>query len=121
MLVKGVVAFVDRLRWLRCFGRFCSVSVLGKSIQNLHLVGHDFDCRALFAFRACHFLVCNRPSRYTCLPFPGNSPQPSASRPKQTILNHSTLSRGAPSPSFHRSLTARLKVPTGVPFGLNRW
>src|ERR1039457_1810867 len=66
-----------------------------------------------------HFLVCKRPSRYTCLPLLRNSPQTSASRPKQTILNHSTLSREAPSPSFHLSLTARLKVPTGLPFWPN--
>src|ERR1035437_3682881 len=52
MLVEGVIAFVDRLRRLRGFSRLCTVSVLGRSVQNLHLVGHNFDYRALFAFRA---------------------------------------------------------------------
>jgi hypothetical protein len=50
--VKGVIAFIDGLRRLRGFSRLRAVPVLGNSVQNLHLVGHDFDCRALFAFRA---------------------------------------------------------------------
>jgi len=52
-LVEGVVSLIDGLSGLRWFSRFCTVSVLGRSIQNLHLVGHNFDCRALLAFTAC--------------------------------------------------------------------
>src|ERR1039458_2660458 len=51
-LIKRIVAFVDRFHTLRGFSRLCLISVLGGSIQNLHLVGHDFDYRALFAFGA---------------------------------------------------------------------
>jgi hypothetical protein len=51
-LVKGVVAFVDGLRRLGRFSILWAVSVLGRSIQNLHLIGYDFHCRARFSFRA---------------------------------------------------------------------
>ena len=51
-LVEWVVAFVDGLRLLRGFGSLRTVSVLGRSIQNLHHVGHDFDCGAFIAFKA---------------------------------------------------------------------
>ena len=50
--IEWVVALIDGLRRLRGFSRLRTVPVLGRSVQNLHLVGHDFDCRALFAFRA---------------------------------------------------------------------
>jgi len=49
-LVKGIVAIIDGLRKLRGFGSLRAVATLGNSIQNLHLVGHDFDSRALIAF-----------------------------------------------------------------------
>ena len=52
-LVKGIVSFIDGLSGLRGFSRFCSVSFPWHPIQNLHLVGHDFGYRTLFAFRAC--------------------------------------------------------------------
>ena len=48
-LAERVVAFVDRLGRHRGFRRLRTVPVLGGSIQNLHLVSHDFDSRALFA------------------------------------------------------------------------
>jgi hypothetical protein len=52
-IVEGIVALIDGLRGLRGFGRLRTVPILGQPIQNLHLVGHDFDSRALFALRAC--------------------------------------------------------------------
>jgi len=55
LLVKRIVAIVDRFRRLRGFSRPCTVSVLRCPIQNLQLVGYDFDYGALFAFRPCPF------------------------------------------------------------------
>ena len=51
-LIKGVVALIDGLHRLRCFSRLRAVSVLGCPVQDLHLIGYNFDYRALFAFGA---------------------------------------------------------------------
>ncbi len=54
-LVEGVVALIEGLRGLRRFSCFCTVPVLWSPIRNPHLVGHDFDCGALFAFPVLPF------------------------------------------------------------------
>ena len=50
--VERVIALIDGLRRLRGLNCLPTVPVLGSSVQNLHLACHDFDSRALFAFRA---------------------------------------------------------------------
>ena len=47
--IEWVVALIDGLRGLRWFRSLRTIPALRGSIENLHLVGHDFDCCALLA------------------------------------------------------------------------
>src|SRR5215469_11617366 len=68
--------------------------------------------------RSSELVVWSLPSIYRCAPCDTNSPTISASFRETTMLCHSLRSWNLPLLSLHRSLVARLNLPTGIPLAV---